>query len=422
MNARSSKANLILNFVLAVAALVLLPVAWSPRDSLYDRLVRGIPGEFIWSLLLLVVIGVGIVASYRFFAWRVFWFSVLVATGSGTFHNVRMERVLLWALVMGFALTYRRFLGKLSIYMIGHPSQSLILALFFCLLYGLIGTSYGVPSLFWAETFRGRFFSAFGSTLLLAVLGVNAFFLDDKYHANWKVVERFMKDWQIKFHLRAESLRLGFLFGDPGLEPDPKKDIEEPRYGAMISQVLRTGRLPFLTLMSLPAIFPLMFQGVPRYAPRNVPCILAFLDAGSSASEPDVGRDFRAWLLGISCWGSGILAGVFLVKALIRGGMRLETAFEQRHEKWGRWVATLEAFLWGCLSSWLAIVVYVTIASAALGETLALDLGWRYVDGSPAHWLHIGLVLLTLCGYQGRCRPLAHEGRGSPRRRGAIHY
>ena len=223
MNARSSKANLILNFVLAVAALVLLPVAWSPRDSLYDRLVRGIPGEFIWSLLLLVVIGVGIVASYRFFAWRVFWFSVLVATGSGTFHNVRMERVLLWALVMGFALTYRRFLGKLSIYMIGHPSQSLILALFFCLLYGLIGTSYGVPSLFWAETFRGRFFSAFGSTLLLAVLGVNAFFLDDKYHANWKVVERFMKDWQIKFHLRRRELEARLPLRGSGARAGPEE-------------------------------------------------------------------------------------------------------------------------------------------------------------------------------------------------------
>ena len=98
------------------------------------------------ALTLIAVIGVGIVASYRFFAWRVFWFILLVALASGSLHNIRMQRLLLWALLIGFALTYRRFLGKLSIYMIGHPSQSLILALFFCLVYGVIGTSYGVPN------------------------------------------------------------------------------------------------------------------------------------------------------------------------------------------------------------------------------------------------------------------------------------
>jgi hypothetical protein len=398
MNATPSKANRNVNCVLGLAAVVLLLLTSSPRDSLIDRVTRGDRYEFVWSLALITVIGVGIVASYRFFAWRVFWFIVLVALASGSFHNVRMQSLLLWALLIGFALTYRRFLGKLSIYMIGHPSQSLILALFFCLVYGVIGTSYGVPNLFWAETFRARFFSAFGATLLLAVLGVNAFFLDDMYHTNWQLVEDFMERWHIDFHLRAEKLKLGFLFGDPGLEPDPNKIIKEPRYGAMISQVLRTGRLPMLTLMSLPAVFPLMFPNVPRYALRNVPWILAFLDVGKSTAVADVGRDFRAWLLGIICWGSGILAGIFLVKALIRGGMWLEKAYEARHEKWGEWVANFENTLWKWLVSPLAIVVYITIAVAAFGETLAVDLGWRfYADGSLGHWLHIGLVLSTLC-------------------------
>ena len=130
---------------------------------------------------------------------------------------------MMWLLLAGLAITYRRFLGKLSVYMIGHPSQSLLLIVFFCLLYGLIGTSYGVPNLFWHETSAGRFFSAFGATLLLAVLGVNSFFLDDNYHRNWLNVEDFLRNWKINYGFHAEDLKLGFLFGDPELTVIPTR-------------------------------------------------------------------------------------------------------------------------------------------------------------------------------------------------------
>jgi hypothetical protein len=46
------------------------------------------------------------------------------------------------------------------------------------ILYGLTGVSYGLPSLFWHEYPAYRFFTALGVTLLLAVLGWNAYYFD----------------------------------------------------------------------------------------------------------------------------------------------------------------------------------------------------------------------------------------------------
>ncbi|MGO9921581.1 MAG: hypothetical protein ACLQIB_43675, partial [Isosphaeraceae bacterium] len=389
MNAKQTRLNLSINGALGIVALALVWLAWSPRDSLFDRVAFGSTWESCSSLVLLVVVAVGIVASHRFFAWRIFWFVVLVAVASGTFHHALFEGIMMWALLAGLAITYRRFLGKLAVYMIGHPSQSLLLIVFFCLLYGLIGTSYGVPNLFWHETCAGRFFSAFGATLLLAVLGVNSFFLDDNYHRNWLNVEDYLRNWKINYGLRAEDLKLGFLFGDPELTVDPNKVIPEPRYGTMISHVLRTARLPMLMLISLPALFPLMFPSVPRFAPRNVPFFLAFLDPEQTGTEPDVGRDLRAWLLGIVCWGFGILVGVFLVKVLIRVGMWLEKRWSggtSREPRRWRWIFSAS---FGAVS--------VLIVAASLIMTTALDLGWWSPDeGSWIHWAQVALALVTL--------------------------
>ena len=148
----------------------------------------------------------------------------------------------------------------------------------------------------------------------------------------------------------------------------------------MISHVLRTARLPMLMLISLPALFPLMFPSVPRFAPRNVPFFLAFLDPEQTGTEPDVGRDLRAWLLGIVCWGFGILVGVFLVKVLIR--VR-NVAGEE-----AEWRDVAENLVGGAgYSRRLSARLSVLIVAASLIMTTALDLGWWSPDeGSWIHW------------------------------------
>jgi hypothetical protein len=403
MNVRQTGPRFLAHFALAVAAALLAWQAQSPRDSLIARLTRWLTyGEGPWelgsSIALVVVVGIGTVISHRTFAWRIYWFLMLIVMASGTFHNARFERLLMLALLAGLALAYRRFVGKLSIYLIGHPSQSVILVLFFCLLYGLIGLPYGVPNLFWYDTFWGRFWSAFGSTLLLAVLGVNSFFLDDNYRENWKTIEGFLKEWGPGSALRAQHLKLGWLLGDPSLENDPNKLLEEPKYGAMISSLLRAGRLPMLTLISLPALFPLMFPSVPRQAPRAVPSWLAILDPEQAGTLPDVGRDLRAWLLGLACWGLGILAGIFFVKPLIRAAMWLEDRYGLLMQP-AQAPAALGAAghdPWRTLLLGRAWFLYLPTTLLALGMTVALDVGWEVDDRSWIQWVHIALLVFTM--------------------------
>jgi hypothetical protein len=77
--------------------------------------------------------------------------------------------VLLWL--------YRRFIPDLCRFLIDHGVQAVILILFFALIYGQIGQGLGLPLLFWSEEPLTRWFVAVCSTLLLAVIGINGYYL-----------------------------------------------------------------------------------------------------------------------------------------------------------------------------------------------------------------------------------------------------
>ena len=110
---------------------------------------------------------------------------------------------------------------------------------------------------------------------------------------------------------------------------------------------------------------------------------------------PDVGRDLLSWLLGVICWGLGVFAGVFLVKALIRGAMWIEVTFyEGQAWAWSKNVAKIKSGLSAGLS-WL----YRLIVVAALGLSLVLFLGWDWPkpeEGSFYHWSYLFLVFFTI--------------------------
>ena len=280
----------------------------------------------------------GLAVSYRHFRWRVAWFLVLTVAASAGFQSWLFQFALMAGLLLTLLATYRQFLGKLSVYALSHPSQASVLLVFFCLLYGLAGTtSYGVPSLFWYETPVGRFLSAMGSVLLLAVLGVNAYLLDDRNERNQEAIARFLGRNPVNY---GGVWLLGLLrrFLDwlaPGLHPVAME----------VTRFLHLARLPFLTLVALPALYPLVFPNVPRLAPvRDLPRTLSFLFGEPPATFlgfpmplfqkaplvwlfrglPDVGRDPRAWLLGLSLWVSGLLTGVIAVKIFVGTSAGLE--------------------------------------------------------------------------------------------------
>ena len=64
-----------------------------------------------------------------------------------------------------------------------------------------------------------------------------------------------------------------------------------------------------MTLVSLPAIFPLLFADVPRVAPVGGSDLLPL---------PDVGRSGLAWMVGLAWWGLGIFAGILGARLLLR--------------------------------------------------------------------------------------------------------
>src|SRR5262249_47531793 len=155
-----------------------------------------------------------------------------------------------------------------------------------------------------------RAFSAMAVTLLLAVLGINAFYFDPDAERTREKTTRFLdlRSWGREFRRTRGLLRRGPMArrGDPWLFEGINVDGSENAHN--IQQFLRLRRLPFLTLVLLPAIFPLLFPYVPRVAPVG----------GSDAlSLPDVGRSGMAWLIGLSWWGLGVFLGILGTRMLL---------------------------------------------------------------------------------------------------------
>ena len=289
-----------------------------------------------------------------YFVGLIILFSAILPSMGGwaTDVSARGQWLLAWGLVLSFAIVYRGFLGRLLRYLVEHPVQSIILTLLLLILYGLTGVSYGLPSLFWHEYPAYRFFTALGVTLLLAVLGWNAYYFDRRVDETMDKVQKFLVaegrgvdyqgllqrslDWLIPRdeHAKEVALLRGRLtllwFWLMLLRPWLTLPIYilryldslEPRDGPAknISLFLRLARLPFLTLVSLPVIFPLAFPYVPRYAPiTGVNPLIRILEI------PDVGRNGWAWAFGLFVWGAGVFSGIFVVKALIYWGSDWKT-------------------------------------------------------------------------------------------------
>lgn len=225
-----------------------------------------------------------------------------------------------------------RFLGPLLRFLHDHLIQAAFLALVFSLVWCLVGKAFGVPDVIWSESGPGRIASAMGATLVLALIGINAYYLDPDPEATHT---------RIAAYMRRYGTDIGF---DRFLEP------RKPR-GRRLGLFLRAARLPFLILLVLPALFPLSFPSVPRLAPdwsrgdrmtaadRRDSAPSTARDDGPTprpredvsarpapAPDPaqaDVTRSVGAYLQGLAAWLAGILLGVFLIKLALALGDRL---------------------------------------------------------------------------------------------------
>jgi Patatin-like phospholipase len=245
------------------------------------------------------------------FRVRLVGFLALVVAVGGVYPNWPGQLAVASALILGFLITYRVFLLDLIRYLVEHPGQASILVLLLAMLYGQVGVSYGVPQVFWSEYGVARAFSAMAVTALLAVLGINAFYFDTD--AKWTRIKtfRFLEVQRWKKDFRSIRRLLNRIPLVRRINPWLFRDIDGLRHenAHNVQQFLRARRLPFLTLASMPAIFPLLFPDVPRVAPVGEADFLPL---------PDVGRSGLAWMFGLAWWGLGVFAGILGTRLLLK--------------------------------------------------------------------------------------------------------
>src|SRR5262245_44083523 len=94
-----------------------------------------------------------------------------------------LQTALAFVVLLGVVLVYRGFLGSLLGFLADHPSQVAILVVLYAIVYGQFGNALGVPYLFWNEEPVTRLLAAVEATLLLAIVGITAYFsLDEEEH------------------------------------------------------------------------------------------------------------------------------------------------------------------------------------------------------------------------------------------------
>ena len=175
------------------------------------------------------------------------------------------------ATLAGFAalfLLYRRSLPELVRFALGHPAVIAAALVTYGFVFGMLGTGNGIQYLFWHDRWLARISASVGASLLLADLGVIA------YYASPRLVEA--------------------LIGPPTEDGSP---ISVGRSARRLRRFLMVGGAPLLLLLVAPALFPAAFPGVPRPA-----------DSRSA---------FASWAINLVCWSFGVAGGVAILLALL---------------------------------------------------------------------------------------------------------
>jgi hypothetical protein len=261
------------------------------------------------------------------------------------------QRVAAILLVLILAWSYSGFWKSLYRFVVRYLGLLLVLVLLYALVYAQLGTALGLPYLFWHEDFRTRVSASMGSTLLLGLIGIIAFYLDpypwstEQMTADWLRVDEHFRQEVSAWWSRLARAVTGHRPPRPPPEPQdaptsirsaptwvdllkfcanvvldpisisPLQGWVEPRQENQLrlQRFLRTCRTPFLLLLLAPAVLPGVFTEVPRIAPTG--------GLWTRWRPHDVSRllqDPGAYLLGIAAWLLGIELGVLVIKGLIR--------------------------------------------------------------------------------------------------------
>ena len=165
-----------------------------------------------------------------------------------------LQSALAFVVLFALVLVYRGSLGSLLRFLADHPSQAAIVVMLYAIVYGQVGNALGIPYLFWNEEPVTRLLAAAEATLLLATIGITAYFLldEEEHRIGMQRVADFLDRWSIQWPL-------AFL----------ERGREEAETAWELTRFLRFLRWPFLTALVLPAVLPGAWfcSGVPKYAP-----------------------------------------------------------------------------------------------------------------------------------------------------------
>ena len=88
---------------------------------------------------------------------------------------------------------YRQFLFKFVRFMTTYLGVTVVMVLLYLMVYGLVGSDLGIPYLFWHDDFLARTVSSAGATMLLALLGMIAYYLDPYPWSTSRKVGKFLE-------------------------------------------------------------------------------------------------------------------------------------------------------------------------------------------------------------------------------------
>lgn len=132
-------------------------------------------------------------------------------------------------------LAYLPCLPELLRFAFRHAAIVFVVVLVYGLVYGQIGTDYGIVSLFWNDRLTTRICASLGVTLLLADLGIVVYF--------------------------AAPELVAAMVGPPPWNGTARTVAQNLAY---LSRFLTKGGLPFVLLLLAPAVLPAVFPTVPR--------------------------------------------------------------------------------------------------------------------------------------------------------------
>ncbi len=236
------------------------------------------------------------------------------------------------AILLFLVLYYRRFVGEFLRFLTSYLGLTAVLVVLYLMVYGLLGSGMGIPYLFWHDDFWARVFSSAGATMLLAVVGVIAYYLDPYPWATDRRAAEFLQaDERIKHKIdRFWSRRFPRWLPMVAVPPDdprwagtklrwwdyltfgmnilidpivitPIQSLLEPdqENSLKLQRFLRVARGPFLLLLLAPALLPAVFPEVPRAAPTGKLRLEKLLHLAAPPTY-DVSRHFGGYLIGLA--------------------------------------------------------------------------------------------------------------------------